>query len=404
MMKKLPLWNLMAIFIGVPAGYLIGPMPQEVMLLVWVPIGMVKALAAPLLFLAVFNGMTGEQFKGRGIFSMFLICILNMLAAIVIAISLVDFFEPGQSLRALVSAGGVDAGALNIKKMSWIDAVKGLMPDSVFGPFVSNNIPALIVLAVLAGLGVKSIEKTDHGHDALVKKVKSLSLFGTQVILHAMNYVLILMPVVIFVSVSNAIGTHGFSIVSGLLDYTKICIIGLLLQILVIYQLWLKLYCRQSLINFWRSARAPVIYAFGVNSSLATLPLTLSALKDLKCRDSAASLGACVGTNLNNDGILLYEVLALLILGQAAGLDWSLGHQIVLAGVCILATLGVSGFPEAGIIALTLVISSAGLNQELVALLLPLDWIIARLRSVTNVLGDMTVSLVVNEHSLQEDA
>ena len=85
-----------------------------------------------------------------------------------------------------------------------------------------------------------------------------------------------------------------------------------------------------------------------------------------------------------------------MMLGQAAGFDWTLGHQLWLALVCVLATFGVGGFPEAGVIALSLVLSTAGLPVELLPLLLPVDWLVARVRSATNVVSDMTVSIVID--------
>jgi DAACS family dicarboxylate/amino acid:cation (Na+ or H+) symporter len=151
--------------------------------------------------------------------------------------------------------------------------------------------------------------------------------------------------------------------------------------------------------QFWRAARRPVVFAFGVNSSLATLPATLAALSDLNVKPGSSRLGACIGTNFNNDGILLYEVAAVMMLAQAAGLDWSIGHQLWIAMVCVLATFGVGGFPEAGIIALALVLSTAGLPAEILPLLLPVDWVVARMRSATNVVSDMTVSLVIDADS-----
>jgi Na+/H+-dicarboxylate symporter len=91
-----------------------------------------------------------------------------------------------------------------------------------------------------------------------------------------------------------------------------------------------------------------------------------------------------------------------MMLGQAAGFDWTLGHQLWLAMVCVLATFGVGGFPEAGVIALSLVLSTAGLPAEILPFLLPVDWVVARMRSATNVVSDMTVSMVIDA-DLQND-
>ena len=65
-----------------------------------------------------------------------------------------------------------------------------------------------------------------------------------------------------------------------------------------------------------------------------------------------------------------------------------------------MAGAGVAGIPEAGLIVLPLVLSTAGLSPETVAialpLLLPVDWIIARVRSGVNVLSDMLVAILLD--------
>jgi DAACS family dicarboxylate/amino acid:cation (Na+ or H+) symporter len=110
----------------------------------------------------------------------------------------------------------------------------------------------------------------------------------------------------------------------------------------------------------------------------------------------ASALGACVGTNLNNDGIILYEGMALLFVAQASGIHLTIGEQVVAASVCMFAAMGVAGVPEAGFISLALVLNTLHLPIEILPLLLSVDWIIARARSVTNVLSDMLLSLIVD--------
>src|SRR5207244_13363166 len=107
-------------------------------------------------------------------------------------------------------------------------------------------------------------------------------------------------------------------------------------------------------------------------------------------------LGACFGTNLNNVGIILYEGMAVLFVAQAHGLDLTLGQQVVAAVSCLVAAMGIAGVPEAGFVSLSLVLATVGLPLELLPLLLTVDWIIARGRSVVNVLSDMMVSILLD--------
>jgi DAACS family dicarboxylate/amino acid:cation (Na+ or H+) symporter len=170
-------------------------------------------------------------------------------------------------------------------------------------------------------------------------------------------------------------------------------------QIVVVYHLMLWLFARLSPRRFWAAAREPVVYAVGANSSLATLPLTLGALDKLGVSRSSSALGACVGTNFNNDGIILYEGMAVLFVAQAHGLDLSLGQQLVAAASCLIAAMGVAGVPEAGLISLALVLNTVGLPLEILPLLLTVDWIVGRARSVNNVLADMVLSILVDSRT-----
>ena len=120
----------------------------------------------------------------------------------------------------------------------------------------------------------------------------------------------------------------------------------------------------------------------------------------MKVSAQSARLAACVGTNLNNDGITLYEAMAALFLAQALGYDLSLTSQFLIVAASIIAGAGVAGIPEAGLIVLPLVLSAAGLPDTVIAAAIPLimtvDWIIARARSGVNVMSDMLVAILLD--------
>jgi DAACS family dicarboxylate/amino acid:cation (Na+ or H+) symporter len=162
------------------------------------------------------------------------------------------------------------------------------------------------------------------------------------------------------------------------------------------YSAWLLLVAKVSVTRFFKAFLAPAFFAMGVNSSLVTLPHTLRALDSLGVSRKAATLTTCIGTNLNNDGVILYEGFTLLALAQAFGMNLTLGEQVLAAVTCLVAAMGVAGIPEAGVVALTLVLGTFGLPPEALALLLSVDWIVARGRSVLNVASDMVGATVLD--------
>jgi DAACS family dicarboxylate/amino acid:cation (Na+ or H+) symporter len=205
-----------------------------------------------------------------------------------------------------------------------------------------------------------------------------------------------LVPVAVLGASSKLVATHGLATFGSLSHYVALCLFGMLMHFLLIYSSWVVFYIKISLQQFWRAVFEPALYAFSVNSSLVALPLTLAALDKLGVSRRAATLAACVGTNLNNDGIILYEGFTLLALAQASGVDMSISLQIFAALYCIVAAMGVAGVPEAGVVALTLVLSGLGLGTESLAVLLSVDWILARARSWLNTSSDMVSSLILD--------
>ena len=164
----------------------------------------------------------------------------------------------------------------------------------------------------------------------------------------------------------------------------------------LVYQAWVVFVARVPVAWFWAALRAPLAYAAGASSSLATLPVTLRSLRAMGVSDSSARMSACVATNLNNDGILLYEAMAALIVAQAYGIDLSLGQQLMVAATCILASVGIAGIPEAGLISLAVVLTTAKLPLDLLPLLLSVDWILGRCRAMTNVVGDVLGAVLLD--------
>jgi Na+/H+-dicarboxylate symporter len=148
-------------------------------------------------------------------------------------------------------------------------------------------------------------------------------------------------------------------------------------------------------------AREALVTGIATNSSLATVPVTLRCLTErLRVSESSARLSACMATNLNNDGIALYEAMAVLAIAQACGYELGLAQQFAVVLASVLAGIGIAGIPEAGIVMLPVVLASVGLPEAAAAaavpLVMPVDWLLARARTALNVLSDMVVAIALD--------
>jgi len=79
------------------------------------------------------------------------------------------------------------------------------------------------------------------------------------------------------------------------------------------------------------------------------------------------------------------------------GYDLSLGHQVALAATCILGGMAAGGVPEASLVSLVLVFKVVNVPLSAISILLPLDRIIDRIRTMVNIFGNTCGAIVVSQ-------
>ncbi|HEX4406459.1 MAG TPA: dicarboxylate/amino acid:cation symporter [Polyangia bacterium] len=401
-MRRLPLSLQIAIgmAVGLVLGPLLGARAEPLGELGKLVIQLIKAVATPLLFLAIVDAIVKSEVRGRQGAVMLGFAALSASIAIAIGLVISNVFRPGRllDLHGLVRPG---AAATTDKKIDLIKTISGYVPSNLLQPFVDNLVLSVVLLALLFGFALRVLRRRDAARAAVLEDGVTALHGVTEIVL---GWVVALVPLAVFGVVAKTVGEYGLAPLKGLGAYLGAGLLGMALQIVIVYQLLVRVIARLPLRRFWAAAREPVVYALGAGSSLATLPLTLTALERVGVSRASAALGACVGTNFNNDGIILYEGMAVLFVAQAHGITLGLGQQLVAAGSCLIAAMGVAGVPEAGLVSLALVLNTVGLPLELLPLLLTVDWIMGRARAATNALSDMVLSIMIDRFAKAEPA
>ena len=389
-----------AMLLGVVVGLTFGKKVERLGELGSVIIDLIKALAGPMLFLAVIDAFLRTKIEGRAALRMIAIAGTNALIALAIGLTLSNVLRPGEHLAAPVPEVGSKPPEIlkgPIKSIDFIRELTSYSPKNVLQPFLDNSVITIVVLALLSGLALRRVktEQIEAGETGY-RSVEAIIATLYRTVELMLGGVIVFVPLAVFGVVARTVGRDGFSPLKGLAAYVAVALLGLLIQVLVVYQSWVVFVARLSLRKFWSGAREAVIYAMGASSSLATLPVTLRCLDRMNVSPQSARLAACVGTNLNNDGILLYEAMAVLFVAQVYGIHLSVGQQLLAAASCIIAGVGIAAIPDAGLISLALVLGTVGLPLEIVPLLLTVDWLLSRGRAMTNVVSDILVAVLLD--------
>jgi Na+/H+-dicarboxylate symporter len=391
---------LLAMALGGLAGWYCGRRIERLGEVGTAIIDLVKALAGPLLFFAVLDAFLRTHVRARSALVMIAITLTNATLAVAIGLTLSNVLRPGDTLAAMVLASAKDAAPAAVPKIQRIDFLRDLLayvPKNLVQPLLDNSVITIVLLALLTGWALRRVKTaqeavgvTDH---RAVEAVVTTIFHTIEVMLGA---VITLVPLAVFAVVARTVGRGELDRFRGLAAYVGVAVLGLAIQVLVVYQAWVVLVARRSLRWFWAGARDAVAYAMGASSSLATLPMTLRCLDRMKVSPQSARLAACVGTNLNHDGIVLYEAMAVLFVAQVYGIKLTMGQQLVAALSCMLAGIGIAGVPDAGLISLALVLATVGLPLEILPLLLTVDWLLSRCRAMTNVTSDILVAVLLD--------
>ena len=416
-MKKIPLAA--QVTVGVALGGLLGhfvgktDLTQNLGDLGMLVIKALKALAIPLVFFAILDAFVQTRIEAKKFGKLVLICLVNVTVAMAIGLAILNTFHPGEAWKGklTVLTEATHAELKEVKKsddseapgatLELIPNVSYYVPSSLVRPFVYNNLISVVLLALLAGAAIRKVrqEQESEGHQS-VRAVTDFVHGTYQVLLTMLEWVVRAAPYAVFGVVAKVVGASGIGVFRYLWVFLVVALAGLLLHSLVYYPLVAWLVGRKSPKVYFGLGADAVLTGLSTNSSLASVPVTLKCLDRMGVSPASARLAACVGTNLNNDGITLYEAMAALFLTQALGIPVSPLGQVRIVLASIMAGAGVAGIPEAGLIVLPLVLSTAGLSPETVAialpLLLPVDWIIARVRSGVNVLSDMLVAILLD--------
>lgn len=392
--RKVPLaaWIFGAIVGGIFVGLGLGPSAEPLGELGAIVVRLLKALATPLVFFAITDSLLHAKLPPKQGARLVGLCLVNAAFAAVVAISLASVIRPGAGVSVELKAGA--QSEVKPPKLDLTSALQDIVPESIAGPFVKNQVLAVVLLAVIVGLALRRLQSAPEPSGT---RLAELVTEGFKLLTLVLGWVVKLVPLAIFGVVAKVVGTTGFGLFVSLGKLVATVSLGLIIQVVVWYSVMLFVVARRSPLAFFRQVGAPLLTAASTGSSMATLPVTLNTLEEkLKVSPASARLAACIGTNFNNDGIMLYEVVAALFVAQLSGIELSGAQTFALALTSALAAAGIAGVPEAGLITLSLVLHASGLPLTVLPVLLSVDWLLGRLRATTNVASDLTIATALD--------
>ncbi len=368
---------------------------------------MIFMVVVPLVFSALVLGVY-ELGQGRGLGKVagktLFYTVLASSASVLIGIGLVNAIKPGvgfqidktmiaEQAKALEKIQG-NAAQAKPTSQSIVELVTKNPLESAMKA-LDGEMLAFMFFALLFGIGLVYASR-ERDENALVKVLEQVLAASMKIVEIAMK----LAPFAVFVIVFNTAFKFGHTIFASLFFYVAVVVLGLLIQQFVVYTFLLKFLTPYSPLAFFKNCKEVYLYAFSTASSNATLPRSLEcAEKTLKLPPQVSRFVLTVGATANQNGTALFEGITVLFLAQVYAVDLSLGQQVQVVLMSILAGIGTAGVPGGSLPLIMILMQSVGVPAEGMGLILGVDRFLDMCRTTLNVSGDLVIAALVSSDS-----
>jgi dicarboxylate/amino acid:cation (Na+ or H+) symporter, DAACS family len=367
-------------------------------------------IVVPLIASSLIVGVAGigdVRKLGRVGVRSFVYCFVISAISVLIGLTLANTIRPGERIRPetaemLKARYAADAE----KRVTAAVTSAKAAPDSPLMQVVKTVVPAnplyavsatetpqmlqLMLVALVIGVALTLLPEATGA--PLLRVLESVYAVSAKIV----DIIMQIAPFAVACLLFNNVARFGLDLLAALSWFVITVLLGLALQMFGVYSISLAVLSRVSPIEFFRRVKTVMLTAFSTSSSNATLPTALRVSEEnLGVPRQINSFVLTVGATANQNGTALYEGVTVLFLAQLAGVDLTLGQQLMVVYMAILGGIGTAGVPSGSIPFIILVLATVGVNPALIAIVLGVDRILDMCRTTLNVVGDLTAATYV---------
>ena len=297
---------------------------------------------------------------------------------------------------------------LNLKGESYTaitisDQIMGLLrkmiPVNITAAFAEGNLLSVVLFALCFGIALaKSHRSTTHGRNNLLDFLRQVN----NIFLVLIKWIINITPIAVISLIAGSIMKNSDTEILRDLGYLVAAIVSCVLgHVLVVMPMMFFFFTRTNPYGYMKQMIPAQIFAFGSASSMVTVPVTMRCVDATKqVSRSLSRFIVSLGATINMDGAAIYYPIGVVFLAETSGQGPIIGNVqlILLLIVSTIASIGGAPVPNAGLVMIITVWNTTVSNvfpKQAFALLVAIDWLIDRFRTVTNVTGDTFIARIV---------
>jgi proton glutamate symport protein len=350
---------------------------------------MIKSIVAPLIFGTLVMGIAGhgDDLKQIGRLAIKSLGYFWAMTTIALAIGLFagNLVRPGDGVTLPPPDPNAPAAPGAMTFGSFLEHV---VPSSFFDAAARNEVLQVVFWSVLFAIALTQVK--GRPKEAILAFAEGVA----EVMFKFVGIIMRYAPIGIGAAMAVTVGHSGIDVVVNL-GQLVLTLYGALVAFVLIALVPAALLARVPLRAFARQVKDPAVIAFTTTSSDAALPIAMQRMIEFGVPRRIVAFVIPTGYSFNLDGSTLYLGVASLFVAQAAGIEMSLGAQLLMMLTLLVTSKGVAGVPRASLVVLAGTLSSFGLPLEGVAVILGVDELMDMARTTVNVVGNCLAAAVI---------
>lgn len=380
-------WIIISMFVGMAVGALFPEESQHLKVVSNVFLRLIKCIIVPIIFGTLVVGIAGhsDDLKAVGRLALKAFIYFEIVTTLALAIGLVavNVVKPGVGVSLPPADQREVPHQQTVQEM-----IEHIFPKSFFESAASNDVLQVVVFAVIFAVALTQV--SGRPKETMLNFFEGLS----EVMFKFTGLVMKFAPFGIGAAMAVTVGHSGLGVLKNLL-WLVLTLYGALMIFVLLVLLPVALIWRIPIRGFLKAVKEPALIAFTTTSSDAALPDAFKKMAAFGVPKRIVSFVLPTGYSFNLDGSTLYLAVASIFVAQAAGVELSLGQQLLMMLTLMLTTKGIAAVPRASLVILMGTLASFNLPLAGVALILGVDELMDMARTTVNLVGNCLASAVM---------
>jgi proton glutamate symport protein len=382
------------IFIGMGAGILAGWLTPEFAASLkpfsTIFLRAIKSIVVPILFGTLVVGIAGhgDDMKRIGRLAAKSIAYFWLMTSVALAVGLIagNLVKPG--VGVILPPPDPNAPIPKPAPTTLGGFLEHLVPRSFFEAAADNEVLQVVFWSVLFGVALSQVK--GRPKEIVLGFAEGIAETMFKFVGMIMKYA----PIGIGAAMAVTVSHSGIGVIANLAKlvltlYAALVVFGLLALLPA------ALIARVPIRRFLKAVKEPAVIAFTTTSSDAALPLAMQRMIEFGVPKRIVAFVMPTGYSFNLDGSTLYLGVASLFVAQAAGVDLTLGQQLLMMLTLLITSKGIAAVPRASLVVLSGTLTAFGLPLEGIAVILGVDELMDMARTMVNLVGNCLATAVM---------